>query len=196
MQEFDRRGLLKNTLMIITSDHGESLGQHGLTYHGQALYRELIRVPLLIWYPDHVPANVKVATPVSNAAIASTLMDLVGSSPGATKRDTFPAPSLSAMWQTAGASNWPDPLAELARNDIADKEDKAAGKVVPTASAGSMKSLITSQWQLITHETMGDQLYDWAQDPTESNNLIHAQERQSTAAGLKSRMENVISPRK
>jgi arylsulfatase A-like enzyme len=196
MQEFDRRGLLKNTLVIITSDHGESLGQHGLTYHGQALYRELIHVPLLIWYPDHVPAKMKLATPVSNAAIASTIMDLVGARTGARTPDIFPAPSLSALWQPGGGLNWPDPLAELARNDIADKEDKAAGKIVPTASTGSMKSLITPQWQLITHESMGDQLYDWEQDPTESTNLVHAQEGQSTAANLKSRMENVMSPRK
>jgi arylsulfatase A-like enzyme len=196
IQEFDQRGLLKNTLVIITSDHGESLGQHGLTYHGQALYRELIHVPLLIWYPNHVPTGVKVATPVSNAAIASTIMDLVGASTGAGTRDIFTSPSLSGLWQTGGGPNWPDPLSELARNDIADKEDKAAGKVVPTASTGSMKSLITPQWQLITHVTMGDQLYDWAQDPAESNNLIHAREGQSTAVGLKSRMENVMSPRK
>ena len=166
MQALDQRGLSTNTLVIVTSDHGESLGQHGLTYHGQALYRELIHVPLVIFYPGHVPAGVKVQTPVTNAAVPATILDILGAR---ARHDAFPCSSLSALWQTGGGSDWPDPLSELARNDIADKEDRAVAKIVPTATTGSMKSLVTPQWQFITHETMGDQLYDWGlipQSPT------------------------------
>src|SRR5262249_14799549 len=47
MDELQRRGLLTNTMVVITSDHGESLWQHGLPNHGRALYRELIHVPLI-----------------------------------------------------------------------------------------------------------------------------------------------------
>ncbi|MGC2185898.1 MAG: sulfatase [Terriglobales bacterium] len=191
MQALDQRGLSPNTLVIVTSDHGESLGQHGLTYHGQALYRELIHVPLAIFYPGHVPTGVKVQTPITNAAIPATIMDILGAR---TQQDAFPCPSLSALWQTGGGSDWPDPVSELARNDIADKEDRAAAKIVPTATTGSMKSLVTPQWQFITHESMGDQLYDWARDTAESNNLIHSPEGQTTAARLKSRLENVMRP--
>ena len=159
MQALDQRGLSPNTWVIVTSDHGESLGQHRLTYHGQALYRELIQVPLVIFYPGHVPAGVKVPRPVTNAAIPATIMDILVAARRAT---FFPASSLSALWQTGGGTDWPDPLSELARNDIADKEDRAAAKIViPTATTGSMKSLVTPKWQFITHETMGDQLYDW-----------------------------------
>jgi arylsulfatase A-like enzyme len=188
MQALDDDGLLKNTLVIVTSDHGESLGQHGLTYHSQALYRELVHVPLLIWYPGHVPAGVKAPTPVTNAAIPATIMDLLG----ANAQGMFPSSSLSPLWHTGGGSDWPDVLSELARNDIAGKEDKAMAKVVPTASTGSMKSLVTPQWQLITHETMGDQLYNWGLDPAESNNLAHAPEGQAASVSLKSRMEGLM----
>jgi arylsulfatase A-like enzyme len=191
MQALEQRGLSNHTLVIITSDHGESLGQHGLTYHGQALYRELIHVPLLIWYPGHVPAGVKLPTPVTIAAIPATIMDLLG----AATQSMFPSPSLSALWQAGGGTDWQDVLSELARNDIADKEDKVAAKVVPTATTGSMKSLVTPQWQLITHENMGDQLYDWALDPAESNNLIHAPEGQATSIRLKTEMGDVMRPR-
>jgi arylsulfatase A-like enzyme len=55
MDELEVRGLAKNTLVVITSDHGESLGQHHLKTHGRALYWELIRVPLVIYYSGHVP---------------------------------------------------------------------------------------------------------------------------------------------
>ena len=55
-----------------------------------------------------------------------------------------------------------------------------------------MKSLVTPQWQFITHETMGDQLYDWVLDPAESNNLDPPPEGQATAGNLKSRMDDVM----
>jgi arylsulfatase A-like enzyme len=191
MEDLGRRGLAQNTLVIITSDHGESLGQHHLRTHGKALYWELIHVPLVIWYPGHIPSGVTVSTPVTNAAIPATIMNLLG----ADSQSAFPPSSLSALWQNAGLLNWPDPLSELASNAISDKEDQAARALVPTASTGAMKSLITPQWQFITHETMGDQLYDWVLDPAESNNVIHTQDGQATAGGLNSRMDDVMKRR-
>jgi arylsulfatase A-like enzyme len=186
MEELGRRGLTNNTLVIITSDHGEALGQHHLRTHGKALYLEQIHVPLVVWYPGHVPAGVTVTTPVTNAAIPSTIMDLVGA------QKTFPSSSLSTLWQTGGVPNWPDPLSELARNAISDKEDQAAKTLVPTSSTGAMKSLVTTRWQFITHETMGDQLYDWVADPAESNNFAGKPQSQATAGEMKARMADVM----
>ena len=55
--ELQRRGILDRTLVIITSDHGEGLGEHGLFMHGESLYRTEIRVPLLILTPSHRPSG-------------------------------------------------------------------------------------------------------------------------------------------
>jgi hypothetical protein len=129
---------------------------------------------------------------VTNAAIPATIMDLLGAGP----QSPFPPSSLSTLWQTGGAPNWPEPLSELAHNAISDKEDQAARALVPTSSTGSMKSLVTTQWQLITHETMGDQLYDWVLDPAESSNLAPTPEGQAKVAGLKSRMTDVMKQKK
>ena len=193
MDELQRRSLANNTLIMITSDHGESLGQHHLRTHGKALYRELIHVPLVIWYPGHAPAGVRVPVPVTNSAIPATIMDLIGTG----TQNTFPSSSsLITRWQTAGGSDWPDPLSELAHNPISDKEDQIAKSLVPTASTGEMKSLVTSQWQFIAHESMGDQLYDWALDPAESSNLASAPERAVTVGDLKSRMAEVMKQKK
>ena len=190
MDDLRRRGLTNNTLVVITSDHGESLGQHHLRTHGKALYRELIRVPLLIWYPGHVPTGVSVPRPVTNAAIPATVMDLIGAGPSPASS------SLSALWQIGGVPDWPHPLSELAHNAISDKEDQLAKTLVPTASTGAMRSLVTSQWQFITHEAMGDQLYDWTLDPTESNNLTQRAEGRAAAGNLKARMNDMVKTRK
>ena len=107
MEELDRRGLANDTLVVITSDHGESLGQHQLQNPRQSVYWELIHVPLVIWYPDHLPAGVVVKAPVTNAAIPATIMDLVGADPPGASR----LPSLSALWQSGS-------IPELARSVV------------------------------------------------------------------------------
>ena len=73
-----QRGLKDNTLIIITSDHGESLWQHGLATHGKALYRELIHVPLIVLQPHHVPSGLRVEPLVSTASIPATVLSLIG----------------------------------------------------------------------------------------------------------------------
>ena len=56
MDGLDEKGLAKKTRwLIITSDHGESSGQHHLETHGRALYWELIHVPLVIYFPGMFP---------------------------------------------------------------------------------------------------------------------------------------------
>ncbi len=49
--ELERRGLLETTWIVITSDHGEGFGEHGLFEHGESLYSTEIHVPLLIVPP-------------------------------------------------------------------------------------------------------------------------------------------------
>ena len=56
-------GELDRTIVIITSDHGEQFGEHDLIGHGNSLYSQILRVPLLILYPPRVPAGTVVAPP-------------------------------------------------------------------------------------------------------------------------------------
>jgi arylsulfatase A-like enzyme len=180
-RQLERRGLSKNTLIIVTGDHGESLGQHHTRYHGITLYREQIHVPLLFWYPRQIPASLRVAQPVSNTAIAPTIMDLVGD--GAAQ--VFRGGSLAALGTAGGSqSGWPSPISQLARNEIVTDPDRQARNFVPTAIDGDMRSLVTPRWHLILHQTLGVQLYDWEKDPGEVNNLIDTPEGRTAATEL------------
>jgi arylsulfatase A-like enzyme len=55
--ELERRGLMENTLLIVTSDHGEELEDHGRMSHGLSLYEEVVRVPLVLYGPHRIPAG-------------------------------------------------------------------------------------------------------------------------------------------
>jgi arylsulfatase A-like enzyme len=181
MRSLDEDGLSKNTQVIVTSDHGESLGQHFLMTHGRALYWELIHVPLIIWYPGHVPAGTVVRQPVSNAAIPATIMELLGGWPGA-----FFGPGLGAFWHGESREQFPDPISELAQNKYPGKHDRQADQLIPTAASGQMQTVVSAQWQLIVHQTQGGQLYDWTSDPGETRNLIDTPQGRSAAEQLES----------
>jgi arylsulfatase A-like enzyme len=187
--ELAKRGLMERTLVIVTSDHGESLGQHGLAYHGHSLYRELIHVPLIFWYPGHVPAGVRVSPAVSNAAIPASVMDIVGDS-----SHGFPGQALDLLWKIAGTKVEAAPeLSELSEEHFLEPEDEGADKVVPLGTTGAMKSVIGEQWHLIIHKKYGDQLYDWTEDPKEAHNLIHTPEGEQVSSRLMEDMQNILA---
>lgn len=72
----EKRGILDDTWLILTADHGEMLGEHGLWVHGHALYEETLLVPLLIRSPSRRAAIVD--EPVSLIDIAPTILDVAG----------------------------------------------------------------------------------------------------------------------
>jgi len=185
LRALEQRGA-SNTIVIITADHGESLGAHGLSYHGAALYRELIQVPLIISYPPKIPRGVRVAVPATITGIPATIMDLLADGkPGA-----FPGSSLITLWQSPKQqANWPYPVSELAQTDIIVPADRVVEGKIPIATNGWMRSLVTPRWHLIRHQKFGDQLYDWAHDPKESNNLIDSPQGRATALRLASQFE-------
>lgn len=185
----DSMGVLKNTIVIITSDHGESLGDHGLSFHGAALYWELVHVPLVVSYPNqsypnqsfpgHVPQGVRVQQPVANAAIANTVLSLVGA-----KQNPFPGPSLAALWGPSAPQNSPNVVSELPQTNTIVAADQAMQGKIPIATNGWMTSVISPQWQLIRHEKLGDQIYNWKADPGELTNLANTPQGRAAVAAL------------
>jgi arylsulfatase A-like enzyme len=104
-----RRGVLDRTLVIITADHGEEFGEHGLFHHSYSLYPASLRVPLIVRLPTLVPGNLRVPGAVSIRDVPATIMDLVKAG-GA----RFPGASLARFWQDGAENLAPDTLlAEL-----------------------------------------------------------------------------------
>ncbi|MFH1844132.1 MAG: sulfatase [bacterium] len=71
------RDLLQNSLVVITADHGEGLGQHGSDFHGVNVHEEAVRVPLLFWWPGTIRRGVVFQEPVELIDLAPTICSLL-----------------------------------------------------------------------------------------------------------------------
>jgi arylsulfatase A-like enzyme len=133
--ELEQRGLYDNTLIVITSDHGESLGDRNLLYHGLSAYQNQVHVPLLVKYPG--PGERKVVkTPVSHTDILPTLLEAAGIAPPANlqgrslRRPEAPRTVISEAFPRPGFAKFPG--FDTVRRAIYDQNFKfiesAAGK--------------------------------------------------------------------
>ncbi|HNQ94338.1 MAG TPA: sulfatase [Anaerolineales bacterium] len=176
--ELESRGELENTIVIITADHGESLGEHGLLQHSASLYRQEIHVPLIVWGAG-VPSGIIVDTPVSTASLPVTIMQLLGANDGA-----FPSQPLTKLFGGSVPPGWAQPISEVAQFDGAAEQN-------PT-TYGEMKSVVGDQLQYIVHEEFGEVLYNWRDDPQEQSNLANDPASASALDGFRSYLEGLI----
>jgi arylsulfatase A-like enzyme len=154
------RRALRNTVIIVTSDHGEQFGEHNLVEHVNSLYLPLLHVPLVIAAPQG-PAGLRVTTPVSLRDLAASILDFAG------VRDAtvFPgAPLLPHDGPQRGGAE-PVLLAEVERASEAYPESYPARK-------GRMKSVLSPDWQYIRNFGDGrEELYHLPSDPETMRNL-------------------------
>lgn len=174
----EQRGELENTIVIITSDHGESLGEHGLLQHSASLYRQEIHVPLIVWGAG-VPAGKVLDTPISTIALPSTILDLLGANDG-----TFPAQPLTLLFDGNVPADWAQPISEVAQFAGAAEQN-------PTTH-GEMKSVVGSEFQYIVHEKFGEELYNWQTDPAETRNLANEPANRTVAEAFQSYLTQMI----
>ena len=166
--ELEKRGVLRNAIVVVTSDHGEEFGEHGTYGHGATLYQAAIRIPLIIVAPD-VPGGGVVAENVSLLDLAPTLLDLLGLPPAA----SFEGRSLVPLMRAAVPTGTWGRLRGL------------VARVFPPAPAGDVVSelehtgqkldlrrhvstLISGTRKVIVLPNDGAELFDLAADPGET----------------------------
>ena len=74
--ELERRGLTEDTLIVLTSDHGEEFFEHGKKAHRTQLYRESVQVPLIFSWPGGLPSGLRVDGVTGIVDLAPTLAAL------------------------------------------------------------------------------------------------------------------------
>lgn len=176
---FDRLqvlGVLDQTLIIITSDHGESFGDHGFYGHGNHLYRNLIHVPLIIRYPKKVPKARRISEAVSLQSVPASVLDLLGFD----SQSKFPGIPMSQLWSPEAGSNQQTKGLAFAESLKGIVHNPA----YPLGRRGITKSLTTSKWNLILHEEGNVELFEVDKDPDELNNLAETSEGKSVIKEL------------
>jgi arylsulfatase A-like enzyme len=158
--------VLDQTLVIVTADHGEGLGEHDLFDHGESLYRTEIRVPLVIVPPLNARARAVVRQTVSLRDLPATVVDLLGLK----NQSPFPGRSLASLWR--------DPMAATSSdaNHLVVSELAAPNPVDPNhgrspARRGPLVSVADGDFVYIYNQKDRlEELYNEREDPRELTN--------------------------
>jgi len=171
LDELKKQNVLENTVVIVTSDHGEQFGEHGLMYHVNSLYRQLLQVPLLISFPNSIPAGRRVHDAVSLRDLPATIMDLLNPE----RENLFPGATLARYWDAekkAANGNVPALFSEIF---IGGEEPDWIPKSWPVAK-GQMKSVVGGGYHYILYGDGKEELFDFENDPEEKDDLANSKE--------------------
>lgn len=174
LRELERKQILQNTVVMIVADHGESLGSHGLLQHGDSLYRELSRVPLVVFGPGVTP-GIRPQGAVSLRRIPATIAALAS---GKDEAAPFPGPSFVSQLRGGAEEerdNWV--LLELRR----------------VGGALAAKSLVNGKWHYIWNADSGkEEIYDMSADPAEKLNLANSPETAPQLVTMRARLAGIF----
>ncbi len=171
LDALERRGLLDSTLVAVTADHGESLGEHGELTHGLFVYEATIRVPLLLRWPGILPAGRRLTAVSSGVDIAPTLLELMG---------------LPPLPEAQGRSFAPAALGGPER----EREAAYAESVLPERAYGWSALAALREGNRKFVEAPEPELYDLRDDPGETKNLAPASPAQ--VADLRTRLRGIV----
>ena len=185
LDELERQGVLDDTLVIVTSDHGEELNDHGLWEHNW-MYQTNLRIPLVMSWPKGLAQGVRVGALVETVDIVPTVCDLLG----------IPAPHDASLEAEAGIVDGRSLLPLIAG------EVESVKRFV-FAENGLYLSIQTSDWKLVVPEEALEpdgweamlageaepaQLYHLATDPEEQAGSVlelHPEQAEALVAELR-----------
>lgn len=169
MQRLEEEGVMSNALVAVTSDHGESFGEHGLIFHGHELYDHLTRAVLLL-SGKGVPRGMTAKLPVAGVDLTPTLLDLAGIPGPAGMEGRSLAPVLE------GGELEPRPLfSEIfsGKSNFPDME----------AFAETHFAVELEGWKLMMNEGGGSRLFDLRADPDETRDLSSSNPEEAAKLG-------------
>jgi arylsulfatase A-like enzyme len=166
VRSLDALGLGDDTVVVVTSDHGDSLGEHEHLGHRVSLYEQLVRVPLVVRYPRSLPRGARSSDPIQLGDLFPTFLELAG--------DTGSDPAAGGF-RSLLSSEAPR-TATFAENTT----PKALGSVEQRMVRGE-------RYKLIATGEDRTELYDLVDDPGETRNL--ASERPDLVTALTAELD-------
>jgi arylsulfatase A-like enzyme len=151
--------LMSKTLIILTADHGENLGEHSLFYNHAGLYQTTVNIPLILYCPAKLPRGKIIDSIVNTLDIFPTVLELIGT----VVPDFLRGRSLASMMQG---------------------EEDTIHRFVFSQDHKHNCCVLDTQWKLILPREKGfvkgfthtyKELYNLESDPEEKNNLVYVQ---------------------
>lgn len=167
--ELRQRGLLDNTLVVITSDHGEDLGEGAEVGHGHDLIMPLVHVPLVILHPGRVPAGVVVPEPVEIRNLAATVLSATG-----VGEHGLAGTSLESRWQPGAIRG-------------------AMGQAF--AHFGQMAAIVSDTFELVLGPRRPDRLFNHRLDPRSLHDLSGDPAHAAVMASLQDQLKAWLAER-
>ena len=168
MATLDGLGVAGRTLVVVTGDHGEGLGEHNEATHAMFLYMTTLHVPLFIRIPG--VHGTRVPGIVRHTDLAPTILDLLGLPPGGDMQGESLIPLINGT-ETTGRAAYSESLYAKVHYGWSPQ-----------------RSITTKKYELI--DTPKAELYDREDDPHQLRNLIEP--KASVAEGLKERLLTVV----
>jgi arylsulfatase A-like enzyme len=176
----ERFGLTDNTIIVHTSDHGDSLGAHHL-FGKETMFEEATRVPLLVRLPGQ-RASKTITRPVSHIDFVPTLLDLLGqpNNPQCAGKSLLPLITEEAAPPRNVFLEWAPN-----RTKIKKGTKLARRRMVKRAVEESTRTIVTADgWKLCLRDKDLNELYNLSDDPLEARNLYADQQYASVISRL------------
>jgi arylsulfatase A-like enzyme len=155
----EARGDLENTVVIVTSDHGEEFAEHAdVMGHGGSLYLPSVHVPLVMRWDAGIAGGSVVADPVSLRDLAPTILEFAGLT-----NTPFAGPSLASRW-TDGANASADAFA------LSTVRYRKLPDAYPL-TLGDLVSVSVGDFHYILNGDGSEELFDWRTDPFSTHDI-------------------------
>jgi arylsulfatase A-like enzyme len=168
LQDFRKKNLLDNTLVIFTSDHGEHFGDHGLMSHELSLYDALLRVPLIIRFPKAKFSGMRVQEIVQTTDFFPSILRFIRSN-----SDKLSLQGFSFLPDDFKRKDHPFVFAEYNNSRAADKMERRFPGLPPNPlwQRKILKTVRNASWKMIWGSDGTRELYSIKSDPYENQNL-------------------------
>ena len=175
----EKNGVLDDTVVVFTSDHGYFYGEHGLNEERRLAYEETIRIPLLVRYPPRIKAGSVASRLVLSIDLAPTLLEMAGLTPGPHLEGRSLVPML-----TGAPVDWRESFLIEYYSDT----------VFPRVLNMGYSAVRTTKAKYIEYrELQGmNELYDLEADPYEEHNLIDAPGAAALRTTMQAELQRVL----
>ncbi|WP_254054053.1 sulfatase [Singulisphaera sp. GP187] len=187
--DLERQGILENTMVVVTSDHGEHFNEHGFVGHGQSVYRREVHVPLLIIPPSSrsVVAKGIIPEPVSLRDLPATIVDILAIK----DKSPFPGGSLAPLWNSNGSSDSLQPPSPVL-SEVGHKLHVPRMEQIPS-TVGEVKALISEGKVYIRNSGAKEEVFDLHVDPLEKTDIVAAKDLHPSLEHFRSTLKQILA---